>query len=153
MRKTEIENLDMEAVRNVLEAGLPADFTEEDVINAFSDYKHNLEKQRRQDFKNSIDLLDEFTIATHAASKSISNAALMLKKMIDDDDVVMLQQLKDEDAVNVVDLAAIKAKSDLRMTKRQAAKAYLKTVTKSDITTLTKAKDMLWHLKSLLEED
>tara|TARA_R110002020_G_scaffold94189_9_gene226899 strand:+ start:58 stop:402 length:345 start_codon:yes stop_codon:yes gene_type:complete len=35
--------------------------------------------------------------------------------------------------------------------KKSAARAYLETVKKSDMTNLTKVKEMLWHLKSLVE--
>jgi len=42
---------------------------------------------------------------------------------------------------------------EARKIKKEEARQYLKDIGKSDITSLTKAKEMLWHLKSLVETE
>jgi len=156
MRKSEIELIQVSEIQSKLENDLISmdmEINEENLQMALGKHKRELNKQRVQEFKNRIDSLNEATIAYHAAFKSISNKALMIRDIIESDDLETLIQLEIENTDIVNQLNNKKTKEENKKTDMSAAKDYLSTINKGDITTLTKAKEMLWHLKNLIETE
>ncbi len=156
MRKHEIEDLKFNDHIQIMEDKLEA---KGETINGitlleeFRLYKEGLNNARVAELKKRIEKLDEATIAYHASNKGLSNRALMIKQIIENDEVAVIEQMELE---NDTVVKKIKAEFQAEKTAREnkeKAKQYLKEISKSEITTLTKAKEMLWHLKNLVETE
>ncbi len=156
MRKHEIEDLKfndhIQAMEDRLEAkGIAINGIS--LLEEFSLYRNELEKARVEELKERIDKLDEATIAYHASNKGLANRALMIKQIIEGDEVGSIDQMELENETIIKKIKAdFKAEEEARLNKEKA-KQYLKEISKSEITTLTKAKEMLWHLKNLTETE
>ena len=156
MRKHEIEDLKFNDHIQIMEDRLETkgeSINGISLLNEFALYKNGLEKARVEELKERIGKLDEATIAYHANNKGLANRALMIKQMIDGDEVGSIDQMELEDETVIKKIKAdFKAEESERLNKEKA-KQYLKGINKSEITSLTKAKEMLWHLKNLVETE
>ena len=156
MRKHEIEDLKFNDHIQIMEDRLEAkgeSINGISLLNEFTLYRNGLEKARVEELKERISKLDEATIAYHANNKGLANRALMIKQMIDGDEVGSIDQMELEDETVIKKIKAdFKAEESERLNKEKA-KQYLKGINKSEITSLTKAKEMLWHLKNLVETE
>jgi len=156
MRKHEIEDLKFNDHIQTMEDRLEAkgeSINGISLLNEFALYKNGLEKARVEELKKRIGKLDEATIAYHANNKGLANRALMIKQMIEGDEVGSIDQMELEDETVIKKIKAdFKAEESERLNKEKA-KQYLKGINKSEITSLTKAKEMLWHLKNLVETE
>ena len=156
MRKHEIEDLKFNDHIQIMEDRLEAKgetINGISLLNEFALYKNGLEKTRVEELKKRIGKLDEATIAYHANNKGLANRALMIKQMIEGDEVGSIDQMELEDETVIKKIKAdFKAEESEKLNKEKA-KQYLKGINKSEITSLTKAKEMLWHLKNLVETE
>ncbi len=156
MRKHEIEDLKFNDHIQTMEDRLEAkgeSINGISLLNEFALYKNGLEKARVEELKKRIGKLDEATIAYHANNKGLANRALMIKQMIEGDEVGSIDQMELEDETVIKKIKAdFKAEESEKLNKEKA-KQYLKGINKSEITSLTKAKEMLWHLKNLVETE
>lgn len=156
MRKHEIEDLKFNDHIQIMEDKLEAkgeSINGISLLNEFNLYKNGLEKSRIEELKKRIGKLDEATIAYHANNKGLANRALMIKQIIEGDEVGSIDQMELEDETVIKKIKAdFKAEESERLNKEKA-KQYLKGINKSEITSLTKAKEMLWHLKNLVETE
>ena len=103
--------------------------------------------------KDQLKALNERTLREYCSENNISNPALLVKSIIDENNTVLLSELKDRDSVVIAKNTSERTKKQGRKAAAVEAREYLKTVKKSDITNLTKAKDMLWHLKAILKRE
>lgn len=156
MRKHEIEDLKFNDHIQIMEDKLEAKgeaINGVSLLNEFSLYRNTLEKARVEELKGKINKLDEATIAYHASKKGISNRALMIKQIIDGDEIGSIEQMESENKTVLERISSEYKKEETERLNKYKAKQYLKEINKGDITTLTKAKEMLWHLKSLIETE
>lgn len=155
MRKEEIKALKLNDYLQLLEERIEAKDKVINGINLLEElalYKSELEKERIKKLEERVEKLDEATIAYHASNKGISNRALMLKDYIHSDNIEEIEKLETDNPLIIEQIDQEKSKLEAKKAAKEAAKTYLATASKSQITTLVKAKEMIFHLKALIED-
>lgn len=106
----------------------------------------------KEDLEKRVSKLHEATIAHHAINKGISNRALMIKEYIETNNIKEIEKLETDNPLIVEQIEQEQSVLEAKEAAIKKAKAYLATVSKSKINTLVKAKEMIFHLKALIED-